>query len=372
MGRDYYKILEVDKNATEQDIKKAFRKLALKYHPDKNKDDPNAAEKFKEINDAYQILSDKEKRELYDKYGEEGLDKSMYQGADFSEFSDIFSNLFNGFGFNMPFGFGGNNMKQQNFARKGENVQTQLNLTFEESIKGAVKVVSYKVCSSCLKCEGTGYLERRRCQACNGQGKTQKVVRAGGFMQTFITNCNECKGRGEILMHKCDKCNGTGKEFINESYELKMNPGVDSGTQVRKPDKGHYGVNGGPRGDAYILITVEKNPKYLRYYEVKSIPKYAQIDMSKLDVFTEVQVPYYDLILGSDIKIRTIYGTTESITLKKCTQIDTVLKLKGLGIKKNNEAGFMYISLVCVLPKTITDTEKEKLKLIKDENTKKQ
>lgn len=367
--RDYYEVLGLEKNASEEDIKKAFRKLAVKYHPDKNKGNKEAEEKFKEINDAYQILGDKEKKEKYDKYGFDGLDDSMYNGTDMSDFNDIlgglfgniFGNnnnpLFSGFG---GFGniFGGNNQK---IKIKGENIFGNINITFDESINGCSKIFKYKICSNCKNCNGEGFTDLKICNDCNGKGikVLQQQTRFGISFQQI--KCNKCLGKGKTGTNKCKNCNGTGKNFIDKKKEFVLNPGIDNQRKVIYEGLGNAGINNGPNGDLILLINVNSHPIFKRYYEINSN------FLTKFDIYMELPILFYDLILGTNIQINNIYGNPININIHKNTKDNEIIKIIGEGIKdKNNKRGNLYICIKCILPDNLKDEQLTLLKQIQD------
>jgi len=364
--RDYYEVLGLEKGASDEEIKKAFRKLAVKYHPDKNKGDKDAEEKFKEINDAYQILGDKEKREKYDKYGFEGLDNSMFSGTDMSDFSDILGGLFGGLFGNRgnPFfgGFGNMfNNQTQRMGIKGENIIGSINISFNESINGCSKIFKYKVCSNCLKCNGDGFIDMVKCDECNGNGikMIQQKTNMGIMIQQI--KCNKCFGKGKTGKNKCCDCNGTGKHFIDKKKEFLLNPGIDDQRKVIYEGLGNMGINGGPNGDLILIINVDKHPIYKRYYETN-----LNI-ISKFDIFIELPILFFDLILGTNIQIKNIYGNPININIHKNTKDKEIIKIIGEGIKdKNNKRGNLFISIKCVLPDNLNDEQLNILKKLQN------
>lgn len=366
--RDYYEVLGVNKDASEEEIKKAFRKLAVKYHPDKNKDDKNAEEKFKEINDAYQILGDKEKREKYDKYGFEGLEDSMFKGTDMSDFNDIlgglFGNIFNG----VPF-FGGlnnlfNNKNTGVMGIKGENIIGHINITFNESINGCSKLFKYKICCECKYCNGEGFNDMIKCEECNGKGIKiiQQQTRFG--IQIHQMKCNKCLGKGKTGTIKCKNCNGTGKNFIDKKKEFILNPGIDNQRKVLYEGLGNGGINNGQNGDLILIINVESNNIFKRYYEVNNCK------LSKYDIYMELPLLFYDLILGTNLKIKNIYNNSININIHKNSKDNEIIKINNEGIKdKNNKRGNLYICLKCILPDNLNEEQLNLLKQIQNIKT---
>ena len=365
--RDYYEVLGISKNASEDDIKKAFRKLAVKYHPDKNKGNKEAEERFKEINDAYQILGDKEKREKYDKYGFEGLDDSMFNGTDMSDFNDILGGLFGNIFGGVPFfgGLGGMfNTSNQKMGMKGENILGNINISFEESINGCSKIFKYKICCECKTCKGEGYSDTVICNECNGKGIKiiQQHTRFGIQIQQM--KCNKCLGKGKTGTKKCKDCNGTGKNFIDKKKEFVLNPGIDNQRKVLYEGLGNGGINNGPNGDLILIINVNKHPIYKRYYETN----YNFIN--KFDIYIELPILFYDLILGTNIQIKNIYGNPININIHKNTKDNEIIKINNEGIKdKNNKRGNLYVCIKCVLPENLNDEQLNLLKKIQEIKT---
>lgn len=368
--RDYYEVLGLNKNASDEEIKKAFRKLAVKYHPDKNKDDKDAEEKFKEINDAYQILGDKDKREKYDKYGFDGLDDSMFNGTDMSDFSDIlgglFGNIFNNGRGNPFFGGLGNMFNMSNNKKmgiKGENIFGSINISFNESINGCSKIFKYKICSNCKICNGDGYTDMTICNECNGKGIRiiQQQTNMGVMIQQI--RCNKCLGKGKTGKTKCKECNGTGKHFIDKKKEFVLNPGIDNQRKVAYEGLGNCGINNGPNGDLILNIIVDKHPIFKRYYEVNT--NY----LTKFDIYMELPILFYDLILGTNIQIKNIYGNPININIHKNTKDNDIIKINGEGIKdKNNKRGNLYICIKCILPDNLNDNQINILKQLQQTN----
>ena len=353
--RDYYEVLGLNKDASEENIKKAFKKLAIKYHPDKNKGNKEAEEKFKEINEAYQILGNKEKREKYDKYGFDGLDESMFKGTDMSEFNDILGGLFGGLFNNQgnPF-FGGLgnifNMNNQKMGVKGENIVGSINITFNESINGCSKIFKYKICSNCKTCNGDGFTDMVMCNECNGKGI--KIIQQHTNMGVMIQQmkCNKCLGKGKTGKNKCKDCNGTGKHFIDKKKEFVLNPGIDNQRKVAYEGLGNISINGGPNGDLILIINVDKHPIFKRYYEINTS------FLTKFDIYMELPVLFIDLILGTSIQIKNIYGNPININIHKNTKDNEIIKINNEGIKdKNNKRGNLYICIKCVLPNNLND-----------------
>jgi len=349
--KDYYEVLGVSKTATDEEIKRSFRKLAKQYHPDVNKD-PGAEEKFKEIGEAYAILSDPSKRKQYDQFGHAAFTNGQ-GGAGFSGFnaedidlSSIFEDLFGGsFGFN----FGGSSRRgTQNRPRKGEDSLVRINLTFEEAAFGCKKSVKLDLNDSCDKCNGKGGFGESTCHTCGGSGRviTQQQSLFGVFQTQ--TTCPDCGGSGKEFKEICSECRGTGHIRKNKEIEIKVPEGVDNGMQQRISGKGAAGYNGGPNGDIYIEYSVKEHPLFERDGE---------------DVYIEVPLTVTEATLGCKKEIPTLDGRV-ILEIKPGTQNLTKLKLKGKGIKRVNGSskGDMFVVTNIIIPTKLNRKQKELFK----------
>jgi len=347
--RDYYEILGVSKTASDEEIKRAFRVLAKKYHPDVNKEE-GAAEKFKEIGEAYSVLSDKNKRAQYDQFGHAAFDGAQ-GGAGFDmgdiNLDDILSNLFGG-GFGGFSSFGGfGNSRTSNRARRGEDMLMRINLTFEEAVNGCKKDIKVNVTEECDECNGKGGFGESVCSTCNGHGVIREEQRTlFGMMQTQKT-CPICRGEGKTFKEICKNCNGEGRVSKNKTLTINVPAGVDSGNQLRLSGKGGAGINGGPNGDIYLEFVVEEH----KYFE-----------RDEDDIYLELPVTITDAILGCKKEIPTLTGNG-FIEIKPGTQNYTKLKLKGKGIKGVNSkiAGDMYVVVNVIIPTKLTKKQKDLL-----------
>ena len=354
--KDYYEVLGVSKNATDEEIKRAFRVLAKKYHPDVNKE-PGAAEKFKEIGEAYQVLSDKNKRAQYDQFGHAAFDNASQGGAGFDmgdiDLDDILSSIFGGGlgGFSSSFsGFGGRTRK--NSARRGEDLLMRVKLTFEEAVNGCEKDIRVNVTDTCDECHGAGGFGEAKCSMCNGLGVVRDEQRTiFGVMQTQKT-CPNCKGAGKTFREVCSKCRGTGQIEKNKTLTISVPAGIDTGNQLRLSGKGESGINGGPNGDIYLEFVVDSH----KYFE-----------RDGLDIYLEVPITITDAILGCKKEIPTLTGNGY-IEIKPGTQNYTKLKLKGKGIKDINSktTGDMYVVINVIIPTKLTKTQKDLFKDLAD------
>jgi len=352
--RDYYEVLGVSKTATDEEIKRAFRVLAKKYHPDVNKEE-GAAEKFKEIGEAYSVLSDKNKRQQYDQFGHAAFDGAQ-GGAGFDmgdiNLDDILSNLFGGGfggfgGFSSSFsGFGGN--RNSNRARRGEDMLMRINLTFEEAVKGCKKDIKVNVTDSCDECNGKGGFGETTCSTCGGSGIIrEKQSTLFGIMQTQKT-CPDCRGDGKSFKEICKNCHGEGRVSKNKTLTVTVPEGIDTGNQLRLSGKGGAGINGGPNGDIYLEFIVEEHKYFERHDD---------------DIYLELPITITDAILGCKKEIPTLTGNGY-VEIKAGTQNYTKLKLKGKGIKGVNSkvAGDMYVVVNVIIPTKLTKKQKDLLK----------
>lgn len=344
MKKDYYEILGVPRNATLEEIKKAYRNLALKYHPDRNPDDPEAEEKFKEISEAYQVLSDPEKRALYDRYGYEGVASSGGVGFRdiediFSHFEDLFSDFFgfSGFGFRRRRGYS---------PQQGRSIRVKVELSLKEAVLGTEKTIKFKRHILCPECKGTGGSEDGIvvCPQCHGRGEQ---TRSTGFF-VVTTTCSYCNGKGQIIKEKCHKCRGTGRIEELKEITVTIPQGIDNGQTIRIVGQGEPGEYGGEPGHLYIDVEVKPDPKFKRDGD---------------DLIMEVPITYSQAVLGDKIQVKTIYDELLSITVPQGTQPGDMVKIKGKGIKKLNGYGYgdLYIKFNLVVPKKVSRKERKLL-----------
>lgn len=288
---DYYEVLEVERTASGDEVKKAYRKMALKYHPDRNPDDKNAEEMFKKINEAYQVLSDKEKRQIYDTYGKKGLESSGFGFNDMEgSIFDIFNSVFGG-GFS---GFSGSSRRRSN-EKYPRDLAIELELSFEEAVFGCKKEIEITYKNACLACKGSGAKDGKvtTCSACKGSGRE---TFSQGFM-TFAQTCSKCHGSGQMVAEKCDKCSGKGFQQEKEKFEVKIPEGVDSNNQIRVQGRGNK-MPDGTRGDLYVEIFAKEDTHFIRHHN---------------DIYLEVPVFFTLVMLGGNIKIPAL---TKELELK--------------------------------------------------------
>ncbi len=352
--KDYYETLGVSKNATDEEIKRAFRVLAKKYHPDVNKE-PGAAEKFKEIGEAYQVLSDKNKRAQYDQYGHAAFENGGASNFDMGDIDldDILSSIFGGgfSGFSSFSGFGGRD-RGRSRARRGDDLLMRINLTFDEAVFGCKKDIKVSVTEECDECHGTGGFGETTCSMCGGLGVVRDEQRTlFGIMQTQKT-CPNCRGTGKTFKEICSACRGEGRVKKNKTLTVTIPSGVDNGSQLRLSGKGGAGINGGANGDIYLEFSVSDH----KYFE-------RQDD----DIYLEVPVTITDAILGCKKEILTLNGNGY-IEIKPGTQNYTKLKLKGKGIKNESarSIGDMYVVINVIIPTKLSRKQKELLSELAD------
>ena len=352
--RDYYEVLGVDRNASEDEIKKAYRQAAKKYHPDLNPGDKNAEAKFKEVNEAYEVLSDREKKARYDQYGHAGVDPNFgaggaYGGSGFGGFSGDFGDLGDLFGSIFGGGFGGRRASP-NAPRRGGDVRLNLNLTFEEAAKGCKKTVRVSVIENCADCSGTGARKGtspETCPTCHGHGSVVQIQRTPfGQMQTQRV-CERCRGTGKIVKDPCPTCSGKGKVRRSRDLEVTVPAGIDDGQILSLGGRGDAGVNGGPAGDLHITVSVRPHPLFERH---------------GYDVYCEEPVTFVQAALGGEIEVPTLDGKV-NLKIREGTQPGDEYKLKGRGIPilRSTGRGDQYVRIKVEVPRSLNGEQKKKL-----------
>lgn len=350
--RDYYEVLGVDKGADDAALKKAYRVLAKKYHPDMNPGDKDAEAKFKEASEAYAVLSDPEKRRQYDQFGhaafENGGGGAGYGGFDFNggDFGDIFGDIFGDL-----FGGGRRSASRNNGPMKGENLRTSVRITFEEAVFGCDKEIELTLKDECKSCHGTGAkagTSPTTCPKCGGKG--QVVFKQQSFFGTIqnVQTCPDCNGTGKIVKEKCPDCRGNGYIASRKKIQVSIPAGIDNGQSVRIREKGEPGMNGGPRGDLLVEVIVSRHPIFQR---------------QEYNIFSTVPVSYAVAALGGEIVIDTVDGKV-IYDVKPGTQTDTKIRLKGKGVPtlRNKEVrGDHYVTLVVQVPERLSHEAKELL-----------
>lgn len=350
--RDYYEVLGVDKSADDAAIKKAYRVLAKKYHPDMNPGDAEAEKKFKEASEAYAVLSDPDKRRQYDQFGhaafEGGAGGGGFGGFDFNsaDFSDIFGDIFGDF-----FG-GGRSRRTSNGPMKGANIRTSVRVTFEEAVFGVEKEIELTLKDECPNCHGSGAkpgTNPETCPKCGGKG--QVVFTSQSFFGTVrnVQTCPDCSGSGKVVKEKCPDCNGNGYIASRKKIEVKIPAGINNGQSVRIRDKGEPGVNGGPRGDLLVEVIVSRHPIFQR---------------DDYNIYSTVPISFAIAALGGEIIVDTVDGKV-AYEVKPGTQTDTRVRLKGKGVPKlMNESvrGDHYVTLVVETPEKLSQEAKDALR----------
>ena len=350
--RDYYEVLGLDRSADEAAIKKAYRGLAKKYHPDMNPGDQDAEKKFKEASEAYAVLSDPEKRRQYDQFGHsafEGGGAGGFGGFDFNggDFGDIFGDIFGDL-----FGGGRARRPNNNGPSKGANIRTSVRIAFEEAVFGVDKEIELTLKDTCNTCHGSGAkpgTNPETCQKCGGKG--QVVFTQQSFFGTVrnVQTCPECGGSGKIVKEKCPDCHGSGYIANRKKIQVSIPAGIDNGQSVRIRDKGEPGLNGGPRGDLLVEVIVQRHPIFQR---------------QEYNIFSTVPMSFPIAAIGGEIIIDTVDGKV-AYEVKPGTQTDTKVRLKGKGVPtlRNREIrGDHYITLVVQVPDKLSNEAKEALK----------
>lgn len=362
--RDYYEVLGVSKSASEDEIKKAYRVLAKKYHPDMNPGDKEAEAKFKEANEAYAVLSDSEKRAKYDQFGHAAFDPSMgggsgfggfggFGGADF-DFGDIFSSFFGG---------GTSSRSSRNVPIEGDDVMARITITFDEAVFGCKKEISFARVEGCPDCNTTGAAKGTKpetCQTCGGTGRvTVQQQTMLGYMQTQ-RSCSNCRGTGKIIKTPCKNCNGKGYIKVNKKLEVSIPAGIDSMQRIILRGQGSAGRNGGRVGDLIIEVRVKEHKLFTR---------------ERNNVYCEIPLSFSEAALGAEIDIPTLGGKTEKYQIPEGTQTGTRFTLKGKGIPDVNtkRKGDLIITVLVETPKNLTSEQKKLLtefsKSLGDSNT---
>jgi molecular chaperone DnaJ len=341
--RDYYEVLGVTRDSDEEEIKRAYRKLAMKYHPDRNPGNEEAEEKFKEASEAYEVLRDDEKRQIYDRYGHEGLAGTGFHG--FTGFEDIFSSF--GDIFEDFFGFGRRTGKRSR-GRKGNSLRYDLEISLEDAFHGVEKDLSFKKWASCSACNGSGVAPGKQpkiCSTCGGRGQ---VVRAQGFFQ-ITTTCPACHGEGRIITDPCLECHGKGKLKVERKITVKIPPGVDTGSQLRLQGEGETGEYGGPAGDLYVVIHVRDHEFFKREGE---------------HLLCEVPISFVQAALGNTVQIPVIGEEgVHDLEIPPGTQPGDVFTLPGLGMPglQRGKRGELFVKVDVKIPKKLSPHQKELL-----------
>ena len=355
---DYYEVLGVAKTASGDEIKKAYRKLAMQYHPDRNPENKEAEAKFKDINEAYEVLKDEQKRAAYDRYGHQaftggfggGAGANPFNGFDFTGtgFADVFSDIFSEF-------TGQGRSRQRSYAQRGDDIRYDIALTLEEAFRGVEKEIAITASKECDACHGFGTADGKEppvCATCKGTGKVR--TQQGGFF-VFETTCPQCRGTGRVAVDKCKKCRGTGTEKLEKSLKIKIPSGIENGTRMRVAGEGEAGKRGGAKGDLYVFITVKGHKVFER---------------DGADLYTLAPISMATAALGGSFNIKGIDGEEIEVEVKPGTQPNDKLRLKGKGMRYMNsdKRGDLFVAFKVVIPTKLNDKQKECLKQFQAES----
>jgi len=347
---DYYEALGVSKSATPEELKKAYKKKAIKYHPDKNKGDKSSEEKFKKVNEAYEVLGDPEKKKIYDQFGEDGLKGHSGfggQGGQYRDFGDMFDNFGDIFGDI----FGGGRSRGRNAPRQGADILVRMNVTFKEAYDGAKKEFTFPRSSSCHVCGGSGAEKgssKKTCPTCQGAGQ---VKMSQGFFSVAQV-CPTCRGEGSIIEKPCKHCRGVGFEKDTKTVKLNVPQGISTGMKIRVAGEGNAGENGGPRGDVYVEIAVASHSLFER---------------DRDDIYMEIPISYSQAVIGDKIEVPTMTGSVK-MKIPAGTQSGTRMRLKDKGFQSltYHRRGAQYVILNIEVPKNISDEHKKLVEQLRE------
>ena len=352
--RDYYEVLGVDKSASAEDIKKAYRQLAKKYHPDLNPGNKEAEEKFKEVNEAYEVLSDSDKKARYDQFGHAGVDPSYGGGGygggfsggfgDMGDIGDIFNSFFGG-------GFSSSSRSNTNAPRRGQDISSDITINFMDACFGKEVEVSINRMEKCPDCGGSGAAagtSAETCPDCHGSGQVKVTQRTPFGMISSAKPCTRCGGKGKVINNPCSKCHGNGRISVPKKIKVTVPAGIDDGQTLQVSGQGHAGVNGGPSGDLHVNVTVRPDPIFER---------------DGYDIHTDIPITYTQAVLGDEITVPTIDGKVK-YTVPEGTQNGTTFRFKGKGVKKINRSdrGDQYVHVTIEVPKNLSKKQKDLLR----------
>lgn len=354
--RDYYEILGVSKTASDDELKKAYRNLAKKYHPDMNPGDKGAETKFKEVNEAYDVLSDADKRAAYDNYGHAAFDGTGNPGGaygangagfDFGDIGDIFGSFFGGFG---------GRSQRRNAPMQGDDIGIQITLTFEEAVFGVKKDISYNKIQKCPDCSGTGATKGtspETCSVCGGSGQRRVIQRIGGMQFQSTKVCDNCRGTGKVIKTPCDNCRGTGMIRVTKKLTVSIPAGIDNGGRIALRGQGSDGKNGGPAGDLIIVVSVKPSDVFKR---------------DGVNIFCEVPISVTDATLGAEIEVPTLEGNVK-YNIPEGTQPGTEFTLRGKGVPYTgnpNRRGDLSFSAKVEIPTKLSGKQRELMEQFAD------
>lgn len=360
--RDLYEVLGVSRQATADEIKKAYRQLARKYHPDVNREDPNASEKFKEVSEAYEILSDPQKRAAYDRFGHDAFDPASGAGG-FGGFGGFdFEDLGGGFGdlFDMIFGSGGSRNRRRTGPQRGADREVRLDLEFEDALFGLEKEISISRVEKCDQCNGSGAQPGSNvatCPTCQGSGQVRSVQSTPFGRFETVRPCNRCHGEGKIIEKPCSKCRGSGQVKKARNINVRIPAGVDTGSRIRIQGEGEQGVRGGPAGDLYIIIVVGEHPRFQR---------------DGTTLITRLNIDFVQAALGDTIEMELPGGARHELQIPEGTQPGDVLTVRGKGVPNlhNQRQGDLKVVIQVTIPRKLSKRQKEILNSFHEEEDK--
>ncbi len=352
--RDYYEVLGVSNDASEQEIKKAYRKMAMKYHPDKNQGNKESEEKFKEVNEAYEVLSDPQKRSTYDKFGHAGFSGGGFEqggfsgGQGFGGFEDIFGDIFGGM---FGGGFSGTGRSRNTGPRKGADMRLRMELKFEEAAFGIEREISLQREEQCETCKGSGAKPGTSpitCPKCNGTGEIRQTTRTPFGNMINVIPCANCQGTGTVIEHKCETCHGQGRVKKAKKLNIKIPAGVDDGITIKMSGEGQLGYKGGPRGDLHIIISVLPHKLFER---------------DGYNIYLEMPISFVQAALGDEVEVPTLDGKVK-YKIPEGTQTGTVFRLRGKGIQhlRGNQRGDQLVKVSVEVPKKLSEKQKDLLR----------
>ncbi|MBN2400586.1 molecular chaperone DnaJ [candidate division KSB1 bacterium] len=349
--KDYYQILGVSRNASPEEIKKAYRKLAMQHHPDRNRDKPEAEERFKEASEAYSVLGNSDKRNIYDQYGFEGLrmrggnaDSGFFSDSAFADFGDILGDLF---GFGQTF----SGARQRRGPRKGRDLGLEISLTMEESFLGVEKEIAVERERNCPECDGSGSEAGKPAKTCPHCGGSGNVRHTQGFF-SVSTTCSSCRGSGKIIEHACKKCHGQGRTIETKKIKVTFPAGIDEGNRLRVAAEGEGGSQGGPPGDLYLMVKIKEDKNFQRRDN---------------DLLCQLPISFSQAALGDQVSVKT-FEEIEKVKIPAAAQNGQIIKIKGKGFRQINRwsRGDLLIQIHVMTPQALNHQETELFKKLRE------